>query len=84
MLPKLSGRAVKFFTFRRDAVKAEQPGQHVRFTKGRGYWLFGKILRRPRPITMFASRNSGPAARRHRAPIDRRVNTTKIKAMGRR
>jgi hypothetical protein len=46
---------MRFFTFRRDALRHKQPGQKLRFTRGRGYWLFGRILRRKSDIAMFDS-----------------------------
>ena len=45
---------MRFFTFRRDALRRRQPGQKLRFTRGKGYWLFGR-LRRKRDIAMFDS-----------------------------
>lgn len=38
----------KFFTFKKVALKAKAPWQKLRFTAGKGYWLFGK---RPVRIT---------------------------------
>jgi hypothetical protein len=57
MLRRTSGRPSRFFTFRKDALRAKQPGQKLRFTRGLGYWLSGKILRRKvrKPFTMFDS-----------------------------
>lgn len=52
--PVRGGR--RYFTFRRIALAHKLPGQVLRFTKGRGYWLFGKI-RRPKQITMFDATN---------------------------
>lgn len=44
---------MRFFTFRRDALRHRLAGQKLRFTRGKGYWLFGKPRRKS--ITMFDS-----------------------------
>lgn len=46
----------KFYTFRKQALKNLRPGQVLRFTKGRGYWLFGKVTH-PLAFTMYDSTN---------------------------
>lgn len=30
----------RFYTFKKDALAAEKPGQVIEFTKGKGYWLY--------------------------------------------
>lgn len=34
---------MRYFTFRKDALRHRLAGQVLRFTKGKGYWLFGRI-----------------------------------------
>lgn len=48
---------MRYFTYKRAALKAKRLGQKLRFRKGRGYWLSGKIRRKPKPqpITMYDS-----------------------------
>lgn len=43
---------MKFFTFRKDALKYKKYWQKLRFWAGKGYWLFGK---RPAEVTMYDS-----------------------------
>lgn len=43
---------MKYFTFRKVALAHRLPGQILRFTAGKGYWLFGKPRRK---VTMFDS-----------------------------
>lgn len=49
----------RFYTYRKNALKAKLRGQVLKFTKGKGYWLFGKP--KPAPpaplaeLTMFDS-----------------------------
>lgn len=38
---------MKYYTYKAVALKAKAKWQKLRFTKGRGYWLFGK---RPKPV----------------------------------
>lgn len=44
---------MKFYTFKKVALKAKAPWQKLRFTRGKGYWLFGKRPKPKSPITMY-------------------------------
>lgn len=47
---------MKYYTFKKVALKAKAPWQRLKFTKGKGYWLFGN--RPAKPITkMYDSVN---------------------------
>lgn len=46
---------MKFFTFKKDALARKLPGQVLRFTRGKGYWLFGRV--KQKPFTMYDSVN---------------------------
>lgn len=46
---------MKYFTFRKDALAHKKVWQKLRFTAGRGYWLFGKRPKPKTPITMYDS-----------------------------
>jgi hypothetical protein len=47
----------KFYTFRKVALKYKAPWQKLRFTRGKGYWLFGKPPVVQQEFTMYDSVN---------------------------
>lgn len=48
---------MRYFTFKRQALAVRQAGQKLRFTRGKGFWLFGKAP--AGPVTMYDSVNLG-------------------------
>lgn len=44
---------MKFFTFKKVALAAKQSWQKLRFTAGKGYWLFGKRPASKDPTLMY-------------------------------
>lgn len=44
---------MRFFTFQKVALAHRLKGQVLRFTKGKGYWLFGKPTPAPTPTVMY-------------------------------
>lgn len=46
---------MRYFTFKRAALREKRPWQKLRFTRGKGYWLFGKPPKRVDPILMYDS-----------------------------
>jgi hypothetical protein len=48
---------VKFYTYRAVALAHKHVWQKIRFTKGKGYWLFGKPPRPAGDVTMYDSVN---------------------------
>jgi hypothetical protein len=48
---------MRFYTFKKVALRAKAPWQKLRFTKGKGYWLFGKRPIRKKAFTMYDAVN---------------------------
>lgn len=46
---------MKFYTFKKVALKVKAPWQKLRFKAGKGYWLSGVRPKRKNPITMYDS-----------------------------
>lgn len=44
---------MRYFTFRKAALTHKLRGQVLRFTRGKGYWLFGKVSPAPSPTVMY-------------------------------